>query len=109
MKELSRDGLVHPHSQAAVITIEQEKSMWEKNILGSSNPKQLVDTLPKMFGVHFTLRAGVKHRSLRVGMNSQISVQQDSTLRYLLYNEDVGKTRQGGLQHRIIVPKMVRA
>ena len=109
MKELSHDGIVHPHSQAAVITLEQENDMWECNILGSSNPKQLVDTILYMFGVHFALHAGVEHRSLRVGENSQITIHQENSIRFLLYKEDVRKTRQGGLKHRKIFPKMVCA
>ena len=33
----------------------------------------------------------------------------DNGIRYLLYKEDVSKTRQGGLDHRRIKPKIVRA
>ena len=53
MKELSREGSVHPRNQAVPITLEQENSMWEKNILGSSNPKQLVDTILYLFWCTF--------------------------------------------------------
>ena len=109
MKELSRDGIVHQKNQAVPITLEQENELWVKNILGSSNPKQLVDTILYMFGVHFALRAGQEHCSLRVGINSQISVNLENGLKFLLYKEDVSKTRQGGLKHRKIVPKIVRA
>ena len=62
-----------------------------------------------MFGVHFALRLGVEHRSLRVGPNSQITVHVENSLKYLLYKEDVSKTRQGGLKHRKILPKQVCA
>ena len=109
MKELSREGHVHPRNQAVPITLEQENDMWERNILGGSNPKQLVDTLLYLFGVHFALRAGIEHRSLRVGPNSQITVHEENNFKYLLYKEDVSKTRQGGLKHRKIIPKQVRA
>ena len=69
MKDLSHDGIVHQRNQAVPITLEQENELWAKNILGSLNPKQLVDTILYMFGVHFTLCAGQEHRSLRVGIN----------------------------------------
>ena len=67
---------------------------------GGSNPKQLVDTILYMFCVHFALRAGVEHRSLRVGPNSQITVHVENSLKYLLYKEDISKTRQGGLKQK---------
>ena len=61
MKELSRDGNVHPHNQAVPIrsSIDPENEMWKQNILGSSNPKQLVDTILYLFGVHFALCVGL--------------------------------------------------
>ena len=109
MKELSRDGHVQPRNQADVITVDQENDMWLHNILGSSNPKQLVETILYLFGVHFAMRAGVEHRSLRVGLTSQITIHSENGVRYLLYKEDVSKTKQGGLKHRKIKPKEVRA
>ena len=74
IKELSRDGVVQPRNQADVITVEQENDMWNHGILGLSNPKQLVETLLYLFGVHFAMRAGIEHHSLRVGELSQITV-----------------------------------
>ena len=101
--------IVHARNQAIVISVEQENDLWERKILGDASPKQLVDTLLYLFGVHFALRAGVEHRSLRVGPTSQITLHNEGNFRYLLYKEDVSKTRQGGLKHRKVVPKKVRA
>ena len=98
MKELSRDGKVHPRNQAKVISVDEENLMWQRNVLGSDTPQKLVETLLYMFGVHFALRAGVEHRSLRFGDTSQISIHQENSFRFLLYKEDVSKTRQGGLE-----------
>ena len=109
MKELSRQGYVQPHNQAEVITVQQENEMWSRNILGCDSPKQLVNTLLYLFGVHFAMRAGVEHHSLRVGDKSQITLHMENGLRYLLYKEDVSKTKQGGLDHCKIKPKIVRA
>ena len=109
MKELSHEGCVQPHNQADLISVEQENDMWERHILGSSNPKQLVDTMLYLFGVHFALCAGAEHHALCVGPCSQITLHSDGGLRYLLYHEDVSKTKQGGLQHRKIKAKEVHA
>ncbi|XP_062579090.1 uncharacterized protein LOC134241013 [Saccostrea cucullata] len=45
MKELSKLGLGINKKQALVITEEQENIMWEKEILGSQSPQQLLDTM----------------------------------------------------------------
>ena len=66
MKELSRNGNIQPRRKADVITLADENLMWERNVLGSSKPKQLVHTILYLFGVHFALRASVEDRSLRV-------------------------------------------
>ena len=50
-----------------VISVEDEKIMCEKNILGSSMPKQLVDTILYLFGVHFAMCAGLEYCSLCIG------------------------------------------
>ena len=76
--------------------------IWEKHILGLSNPKQLVDTVLYLFGVHFALRATVEHRALCVGPKSQLTLGLDRDKRFLEYSEDVSKTRQGGIDHRNI-------
>ena len=109
MKELSRAGNVAKRSKADVITLADENLMWAKNVLGSSTPKQLVHTLLYMFGVHFALRASVEHRSLRIGPKSQLKLGLDRDKRYLEYSEDVSKTRQGGIDHRNVGRKVVRA
>ena len=84
--------------------------MWEKGLLGSSNPKQLVNTLVYMFGIHFALRADAEHRALRVGVKSQIVEEFDGQLglRFLHYTEDQSKNHQGGLDHRKVTRKIVR-
>ena len=109
MKELSREGNIAQHKKADVITLADENLMWHLNVLGSSTPKKLVNTMLYMFGVHFALRATVEHRSLRIGPNSQLSLGLDRDKRFLEYREDVSKTRQGGIEHRNVGRKIVRA
>ena len=109
MKELSHSGNVAKCKKADVITLVDEKMMWASNVLGSSNPKQLVHTVLYMFSVYFTLHVSVEHRSLCVGPNSQLKLGLDRDERYLEYSEDVSKTHQGGINHRNVGCKIVRA
>lgn len=111
MKELSRNGIGLKTKKADVISADQETYMWSNNILGTDTPKKLCDTLLYCIGLNFALRAGQEHRNLRVGTNSQISLKISPTdgRKYLEYTEDVSKTNCGGLEHRKIQSKVVRA
>ena len=109
MKELSHGGNVAKRKKADIITLADENMMWAKDILGSSNPKQLVHTLLYMFGVHFALWASVEHRSLCIGPNSQLKLGLYRDKRFFEYSEDVSKTCQGGIDHRNVGRKVVRA
>ena len=109
MKELSKDGNVQPHRKADIISVNDENLMWDLNVLGSGTPKQLVDTVLYLLRVHFALRATVEHHALRVGPKSQLTLGLDRDHRYLEYHEDVSKTCQGGIDHRNVGRKKVRA
>ncbi|CAC5415514.1 MET [Mytilus coruscus] len=92
--------------------IAEAKKKKTEGILGVDNPQQLLDTLHYLFGLHFALRGGTEHRRLRLNSNPQITgpfQDKDAKLRYLLYKEDVSKANAGGLKHRKVVPKCVRA
>ena len=52
MKELSKVRNVQPHKKADIITVKDKDIMWVKGVLGSSNPKQLVETMLYLCGVH---------------------------------------------------------
>ncbi|CAC5391425.1 unnamed protein product [Mytilus coruscus] len=113
MKERATEGLgANTRKQADVISVDEEKSLYDKGILGVDNPQQLLDTLLYLCGLHFALRGGTEHRRLRLNSNPQITgpfQDKDAKLRYLLYKEDVSKVNAGGLKHRKVVPKCVRA
>ena len=100
IKELSCEGNVAKSKKADIITLVDENLMW---------PKQLVNTVLYLFGVHFALRASVEHQSLCVCPNSQLKLGLDRDRRFLEYSEDVSKTRQGGLDHHNVGRKIVRA
>ena len=68
MKQLTKMGCVKPRNKARIITLEEEEMLWQSGVLGSDSPKQLIETLLYLFGLHFALRAGVEHRSLRAVM-----------------------------------------
>ncbi|CAC5381937.1 unnamed protein product [Mytilus coruscus] len=113
MKERATEGLgANTRKQADVISVDEETSLYDKGILGVDNPQQLLDTLLYLCGLHFALRGGTEHRRLRLNSNPQITgpfQDKDAKLRYLLYKEDVSKANAGGLKHRKVVPKSVRA
>lgn len=101
MKDLSAQGKRAKRESAAIITIQQEETMWQSGLVGEDNPKQFSRTLLYLIGMHFALRAGAEHRNLRVGEDAQIKLRHDDSngLYYLEYSEDVSKTNQGGLDH----------
>ena len=70
-------------------------------MLESNTPKQLVETLVCLFGLHFALRGTPEHENLWVGENSQLKVLYDDVAksRYILYTEDVSKTSPGDADH----------
>jgi hypothetical protein len=50
MKELSSKGLGSEKKQADPITYEEENCLWEKSILGTANPQQILQTLVFLIG-----------------------------------------------------------
>ena len=51
MKESASDGLGLTKKQGEVITLDEEKQLWTKGVLGDSNPQQLLDTFVYLFGI----------------------------------------------------------
>ena len=63
---LRKKGLGATRKHAAVISIEDEKLMWESGVLGEDNPWCLVRAAFYVVGLHFCLRGGEEHRNLTV-------------------------------------------
>ena len=99
MKKATRSG-VYEKKQAQAITKPQEDQMWSAGVLGSSNPKQLLDTLFYLVGKNFALRNAEEHHSLRFLPYSQITLHTDGERPNLLYQETTSKTNQEGLKSR---------
>ena len=109
MKDLASEGICVRRKQAAIITEDEEEKMWRSGVLGDDTPRKLLDTVIYLCGLNFALWAGQEHTNLRFD-NSQITLLENSSgVRFLRYTEDVSKTRQGGLKHRRIAPKIVDA
>ena len=80
--------------QAEPITIEEEL-LWEKGLLGDSNPSTLLDTMVFYNGLYFALRSGKEHRQLRLSPCQTEVVEIEGERSYLRYTEDTSKNRLG--------------
>ena len=104
MKRLKASGLgivkrVEP------ISFNEEEKLWSNNVLGSTSPQVLLNTVIYMCGVYFALRSGKEHRDLQF---DQIRIEATpSGKRCIKYTENASKNNPGGLKHRKIEPKTV--
>ena len=99
MRDAAERGLTSGNNRAEAITTDQENHLWNRGILGKSNPQQLTHTMVYLIGLHFCLRGGKELRRLRYGDNSQIKKKIDSSgVSCLVYKEDISKCRQGGIK-----------
>ena len=107
MKRLKASGVQKRKRKAEPLTVEDEKTLWEKGVLGDHTPQALLNTVFYQNGVNFALRSGGEHRQLRF-KNCQIRVVEKPGERpFLEYNEDVSKNNPGGLKGRKTTPKTV--
>ena len=97
-----------PKRQAEVITHDEEEKMWMLDVLGSDTPEKLIHTLFFLNGLHFALRSGQEHRSLKVSQLKIIPPTPDCQYYSLEYVECVSKTNNGGLKSAKIEPKQVK-
>ena len=111
MKERVSAGIGISVKKADVISLLDEDYLWEKGILGSENPQQLLDTVVYLVGLNCALRAGKEHRVLHsISFESQFSWVHDDVLNvyFIWYTEDIGlKTNKGGIKQQKFEPKIV--
>ena len=106
MKERTAQGLGRTIS-VDIIELQVEQKMWKDGVLGQDQPRQLLDTIIYLLGIHLALHGGYEHRVLwHPGFNLQITVGWDPQgVKCLIYKEDPKtKTNQGGLDHKSIAP-----
>ena len=83
--------------------------LWGFCALRALTTTVLINTLIYLIGLNFVFRAAQDHRNL-CGDNSQLELLADSDgVKFLQYTEDVSKSNRGGLRHRKVTPKSVRA
>ena len=104
MKRVQRSGLGSQKRKAEPLTEEEEEILWQKGLLGSSNPQALVDTMVVFNSLYFALRSGSKHRNLPSNPCQIQVIEKPGHRPYLEYKEDVSKNRQGGLKGRKVKP-----
>jgi hypothetical protein len=104
MRRKAKDGVNKPTKQAKPVSMDQEEYLWTSGKLGSDNPKQLLDTMVYLSGIHFVVRGRTELRSL-----TYEQIQPDTDVdgnEVLRYRQTVSnKTNQGGLKHKNIKMK----
>ena len=97
MAERHPTGLGVP-KQTDFVTPDMEEDLWNKGILGETDPDNLCQTVFYFIGSRFGLHGGKEHHSFVRFPQSQITIQQkpDSSY-YLVYCEFVSKTNQGSI------------
>ncbi len=96
--------------KAEPFSMSDEEKMWKDNVLGESNPEQLLNTVIYLLGVHLSLCADDEHKALKTGYFSQIKVKFDEHVNahFLEYQEVHSKNHQG-LNDIHCKPKIVKA
>ena len=92
-KELKKSGKGNKPNAAQAITDNEISVLYEKELLGTSNPESLINTIWYMNTIHFGLRGCDEHRKMKWG-DVQLKTDTDGT-EYLEYSERQTKTRSG--------------
>ncbi|XP_067653181.1 uncharacterized protein KIAA1958-like [Haliotis asinina] len=111
MRNRSAEGLgTGSRKLTETISLTEEEQLWQCGALGDDTPRKLLDTVLYLTGLHFALRGGKEHRTLRMSAKPQImGPHTDGNGRkFLLYTEDVSKTNLGGLTQSKQTPMKVR-
>ena len=105
MKLSAKEGNVRPAKRAEVISFESEEELWNVGSLGSSNPRQLINTLIYLLGTHCAMRAASEHRNLMYGAQSQLKLTSIDGDEVLQYTESVSKCKNFGIKQSRMEPK----
>ncbi|CAC5401761.1 unnamed protein product [Mytilus coruscus] len=92
-KTLKKEGKGNKPKRADPLTDDEIDLLFEKNLLGSSNPQSLLNIIWLNNSIHFGLRGVTEHYTLRWG--DIIEHRSSDGTRYLQLNERPTKTRTG--------------
>ena len=101
-RELRFSGVGSATKHAEVFTKEEESQLWEKDVIGTSTPKQLLRAVFFLNGKNFCLRGGEEHRHLKL---SQLKRCHDPD--HYVYTENTSKNRSGGMAQMRMENKVV--
>jgi hypothetical protein len=106
MKKSAKDGFVKEKKRAALITWDEEETMWANGTFGISSPGQLIDTLIFNLGLHLALRASQEHHDLLFGPKSQLVLTTYDAEECLKYTERTSKNKSFGIHNSRMEPKV---
>ena len=76
MKRRALDGFQKPKRQASKVNEDLEIDLFQRNILGTDDPRKLLQTVYFLVGKFFALRSRQEHRNLSAGVEAQIKVER---------------------------------
>ena len=98
--KLHSQGVGRQIKKAEVLSIEDERLLWESGTLNTSTPKGLLNAAFFTVGKMFCLRGGQEHRFLKL---SQLKRTEDK----YVYYENVSKNRNGSFKQLHVQSKVV--
>jgi hypothetical protein len=97
MRETSREGNLNGVRSSVAIGSAEEQLLWDQDVLGDKDPKQLVFSVIFLIGKVFGLRGGRELHCLEYNKEINLAFEQGEEI--LVYRElTVSKSRQGGLR-----------
>lgn len=107
MSELTSQGIGIVKRQAEPLSENDEKCLWEKNILGNSTSKSMLYSVffynCKLFG----LRGIDEHRNLAINQ-FELHDENDNDRPLIIFKGRTNKTCKGGLNQRNVSPKVIK-
>ena len=91
-RELCFSGVGSATKHAEVFTKEEEAQLWEREVIGTSTPKQLLRAVFFLNGKNFCLRCGEEHRHLKL-----LQLKQYHEPDHCVYTNNTSKNLSGRL------------
>ena len=110
-RELHKSGIGASRRQAAVITVDEERILWEKGVLSTQSTQSLLNTVFYLTGLHFVLRGGQEHRELKLSQFKFKTLpnpdKAGEQIEVVEYTEFSSKNRPGGTKQLNLTNKVV--